>query len=132
MVSFHLEPVVSWLYRTSSLFSINLSTVRYVNTSHAPRHEDSVLANQSLLNQIEIRDAQQGRNNANRNKMSGAQRKALVLRRLIPVVFAMVILGAGLCVHLVVPLPTKPLAPGSAENEFAQFNATTSPSSGLF
>ena len=129
MVSFHLEPVVSWRYRTSSL-SVNVSTLS--NTSHAPRHGDSVLANQSLLNQIEIRDAQQGRNNANRNKMSSAQRKALVLRRLIPVLFAMVILGAGLCIHLVVPLPTKPLATGSAENEFAQFNATTSPSSGLF
>ena len=129
MVSFHLEPILSWRYRTSSL-SVNVSTLS--NTSDAPRHGDSVLANQSLLDQIEIRDAQQERNNANRNKMSSAQRKALVLRRLIPVLFAMVILGAGLCIHLVVPLPTKPLATGSAENEFAQFNATTSPGSGLF
>ncbi|KAJ7374590.1 hypothetical protein OS493_004928 [Desmophyllum pertusum] len=93
------NPVMSWIYRSSSLLSLDTTPLRAMN-----RHHEQVL----------LEDAPSGRDRLSvtkqqlridGNKMTSKKKRTLILRRLVWLMFALLVLLTAVVVRVTIPLP---------------------------
>ncbi|KAL9975271.1 hypothetical protein ACROYT_G012417 [Oculina patagonica] len=95
----------SWIYKSSSLpflsrFDADNAQFRLALLSRDMsngQHEFTQQGNESKTTTCDVQD---------RSRLTSSEKKSLMIKRLIPLIISLLILGAAVAIHLLVPLPS--------------------------
>ena len=105
------DPVMSWIYRSSSLLSLNTTPLRDMNRDHQDVLLEDVPPGSDRFNHARKQLGIHG------NKMTSQEKRSLILRRLVWLTLAVVVLVLAIVVRVTFSLPEEESTAFSASNK---------------
>ena len=114
------DPVMSWIYRSSSLLSLNTTPLRDMNRDHQHVLLEDGPSGDERFNVVKKQPGIYG------NKMTSQEKRSLILRRLVWLTLALMVIVSAIAVRVYFPLPEEESISPSAGNTTELLTNSTS------